>query len=50
MPKETNPAALDRRLVELTADWAHPVSWLDLASAAHNDPARHKDIVERYGL
>ena len=50
MPKTVDPAEMDRRLTELTADWAHPVSWLELATAARSDVKRHKDIMARYGL
>ncbi|MEV4615043.1 hypothetical protein AB0K43_20960 [Kitasatospora sp. NPDC049258] len=50
VPPTASAAQADALLLRLTADWPHPVSWLDLAEAGGLDTARHKEIVERYGL
>ncbi|MFE9427144.1 hypothetical protein ACFYNO_29725 [Kitasatospora sp. NPDC006697] len=50
VPPTASAAEADALLTELTAGWPHPLSWLDLASAAGADPAPHRDVVERYGL
>ncbi|MFD0528910.1 hypothetical protein ACFQ1I_21285 [Kitasatospora arboriphila] len=50
MPPTATSADADALLQRLTADWEHPLSWLDLAKAAGADTARHEDVVRRYGL
>ncbi|GAA2838147.1 hypothetical protein GCM10010441_73090 [Kitasatospora paracochleata] len=50
VPPTASAADADALLLRLTADWPHPLSWLDLAEAAGADPGRHREIVERYGL
>ncbi|MGW6917376.1 hypothetical protein ACWGB8_26620 [Kitasatospora sp. NPDC054939] len=50
VPPTARAAEADALLQKLTAGWPHPLSWLDLAREAGADPARHEDIVERYGL
>lgn len=49
-PAQAAPAQIDRRLLELTAGWAHPWAWPQLAEQAGGDMARHEAIVEAYGL
>lgn len=45
-------AALDihRALVQWTADWPYPASWLALANEAEADVAAQERLAERYGL
>ncbi|MFJ1704475.1 hypothetical protein [Kitasatospora sp. NPDC088346] len=50
VPPTATAADADALLLRLTAAWPHPASWLDLAEAGGLDTARHRDIVERYGL
>lgn len=50
VPPTASAQAADALLHRLTADWAHPLAWLDLAEAAEADLAPHREVVERYGL
>ncbi|WP_354641278.1 hypothetical protein [Kitasatospora camelliae] len=50
VPPTASAAEADALLQRLTAGWAHPLSWLDLAEAAGADTTRHRETVERYGL
>ncbi|MFF4813025.1 hypothetical protein ACFY2K_00425 [Kitasatospora sp. NPDC001309] len=50
VPPTASAQAADALLHELTAGWAHPLAWLDLADAAGADLGRHAGIVERYDL
>lgn len=50
VPPTAAAAEADALLTRLTAPWAHPLSWLELAKAAGADPVRHEEIVSRYGL
>ncbi|UJB21638.1 MULTISPECIES: tetratricopeptide repeat protein [Lysobacter] len=49
-PPQVAPSQVDSRLLELTAGWEHPLSWLQLAEQAGADTGRHEAIVEAYGL
>ncbi|MBT2745329.1 MULTISPECIES: hypothetical protein [unclassified Lysobacter] len=49
-PPQVAPSQVDLRLLELTAGWEHPLSWLQLAEQAGADTDRHEAIVEAYGL
>ncbi|MEV8093653.1 hypothetical protein [Kitasatospora sp. NPDC085879] len=50
VPPTAGTADADALLQRLTADWEHPLSWLDLARAAGADTTRHEETVRRYGL
>ncbi|MEV4557106.1 hypothetical protein AB0K51_08920 [Kitasatospora sp. NPDC049285] len=50
VPPTASAKEADALLRELTADFAHPLAWPDLAEAAGIDLARHQRIVEDYGL
>ena len=50
VPPAVSPREADALLRELTAAWPHPLSWLDLATAAGADVERHRATIERYGL
>ncbi|MFJ7249200.1 hypothetical protein ACIQWA_31860 [Kitasatospora sp. NPDC098652] len=50
VPPTASAEAADALLHRLTADWAHPLAWLDLADAAGADLGRHTGIVDRYDL
>ncbi|MBD0690432.1 hypothetical protein [Streptomyces sp. CBMA123] len=50
VPPTAGAGSADALLHRLTAGWAHPLAWLDLAEAAGADLGRHTGIVERYGL
>ncbi|WP_395295535.1 hypothetical protein ACF9IK_19915 [Kitasatospora hibisci] len=50
VPPTASAAEADALLHRLTGSWTHPLAWPDLAEAAGADTARHKGIVERYGL
>ncbi|MFD0348098.1 hypothetical protein ACFQ0M_22850 [Kitasatospora aburaviensis] len=50
VPPTASAAEADALLHRLTGSWTHPLAWSDLAEAAGADTARHKEIVERYGL
>ncbi|WP_441245382.1 hypothetical protein [Kitasatospora sp. McL0602] len=50
VPPTGTAAAADAALRELTAAWAHPLCWLELAEAAGVDTAVHREIAERYEL
>jgi tetratricopeptide (TPR) repeat protein len=49
-PATVPPVQLDQVLTALTAGWAHPLTWLDLATEAGTDTTRHKVAIEQYGL
>ncbi|MDH6135405.1 tetratricopeptide (TPR) repeat protein [Kitasatospora sp. MAA4] len=50
VPPTASAAEADALLHKLTGPWEHPLSWLELAKAAGADPARHEEVVDRYGL
>ncbi|MFE6503002.1 hypothetical protein [Kitasatospora sp. NPDC057738] len=50
VPPTASAAEADALLLRLTDGWAHPLAWAELAKAAGAAPARHEEIVERYGL
>ncbi len=49
-PVDVAPAAIDAKLRELTAGFAHPMCWPTLAAAAQADVDWHWDVVRRYEL
>ncbi|MER5862176.1 hypothetical protein [Kitasatospora sp. NPDC002040] len=50
VPPLVSSAEADAVLSTLTRDWAHPLSWPELAAAAGADVTPHREIAERYGL
>ncbi len=50
VPPTGTAARADALLTELTAHLAHPLAWPALAEAAGADTARHRKIVDDYGL
>ncbi|QKW20229.1 hypothetical protein HUT16_15180 [Kitasatospora sp. NA04385] len=50
VPPTATAAQADALLTALTADLAHPLAWPALAEAAGADTARHRKIVDDYGL
>jgi hypothetical protein len=40
----------DALLTELTTGWPHPMTWLDLATAAGADLGPHHAAIKRYAL
>ncbi|MEV7598014.1 hypothetical protein AB0O91_11605 [Kitasatospora sp. NPDC089797] len=50
VPPTASARTADALLQRLTADWTHPLAWLDLAEAAEADLDPHREVVERYGL
>ncbi|GAB2732258.1 hypothetical protein [Kitasatospora kifunensis] len=50
VPPTAAATEADALLTRLTAHWAHPLCWLELAKAAGAETARHEEIVSRYGL
>ncbi|MEZ4463130.1 MAG: hypothetical protein R3F60_06730 [bacterium] len=52
VPETADRIAVDARLAELTADYAHPLTWTTLAEAAGNTERveAHRALVERYGM
>ena len=50
LPPTARTAEADALLAQLTKRWKHPLAWLDLATAAGADTARHEETVQRYGL
>jgi tetratricopeptide (TPR) repeat protein len=50
VPPTASTAEADALLEELTADWPHRLSWLELAKAAGADTTRHQEVIQQYGL
>jgi tetratricopeptide (TPR) repeat protein len=50
VPPDVSPQAADALLTELTSDWPHPMTWLDLATAAGADLGPHHAAIKRYAL
>lgn len=50
VPPAVSAAEADGVLTELTAAWAHPMSWLKLAREAGADAGRHEKIAAEYRL